>query len=513
MQKSAESHRGLQLAERMMFVCKKFLCLLLALLIVLAGCSTISDDTPAATNTQDPTISEPVIKQDSETSRNLEQDPGPMEPEPNTETDINTEAESAQSTEPVTPGELEPPTTESLEVHFLDVGQADSILVKAPGGVMLIDAGNNADADDVVSYLKNQGVSKIDVLVGTHPHEDHIGGLDAVIDTFDVSKIYMPKASTTTKTFEDVLLAIQRKGLKVTTPTAGSSFDLGSANCTILAPNSDTYDDLNDYSIVLKMEYGQTSFLFTGDAETASEQEMLQKKYDLKADVLKVGHHGSSSSTSPAFLKAVSPKHAVISVGKNNQYGHPDSVILNRLSVYGAEIYRTDESGTIIAISDGESITFDKQASPVKENAPPVDEENNQSSAPTQETVYITKTGEKYHKEGCRYLSKSKIPIDLSEAIASGYGPCSVCNPPVLSNRAETDNKTIAANNKNTKEENNTTNHTPIEKKEITVYITKTGEKYHTAGCSYLKKSKIPIELSDAKNNGYTPCSRCNPSR
>lgn len=512
MQKSAESHRGLQLAERVMFVCKKFLCLLLALLIVLAGCSTISDDTPAATNTQDPTISEPVIKQDSETSRNLEQDPGPMKPEPNTETDINTEAESAQSTEPVTPGELEPPTTESLEVHFLDVGQADSILVKAPGGVMLIDAGNNADADDVVSYLKNQGVSKIDVLVGTHPHEDHIGGLDAVIDTFDVSKIYMPKASTTTKTFEDVLLAIQSKGLKVTTPTAGSSFDLGNVKCIILAPIGNSYEDLNNYSIVLKLEYGQTSFLFTGDAETGSEQEILAAKYDLKADVLKVGHHGSSGSTSPAFLKAVSPKYAVISVGKNNQYGHPDSIILNRLSVYGAEIYRTDESGTIIAISDGKSITFDKQASPVKENAPPTIEENNQLTAQVQEnTVYITQTGEKYHRDGCRYLSKSKIPVDLSSAIASGYTPCSVCNPPEYSDSAEQKNsKTTSLI---TKEENKQINSNTTEENEVIVYITKTGEKYHTAGCSYLKKSKIPIELSDAKNNGYTPCSRCNPSR
>jgi competence protein ComEC len=285
------------------------------------------------------------------------------------------------------------------------------------------------------------------VVVGTHPHEDHIGGLDTVISNFGVEKIYMPKASSNTRTFEDVLLAIQDKGLKVTTPDPGSSFSLGQAEFTILAPNSGSYSDENNYSIVLKMVYGNTSFLFTGDAEEIPEKEMLSAGYDLDADVLKVGHHGSSYSTSDKFLTSVSPKYSIISVGTGNQYGHPAQSTLDKLTAAGVEIYRTDESGTIIATTDGSTISFDKKSSPVKPNAPPVTPKSTSvaeatpkpnvvptvvAPAPTEKnevTVYITDSGSKYHRDGCQYLKKSKTPISLEDAKKS-YGPCSKCNPP-----------------------------------------------------------------------------------
>ncbi|ANW98609.1 competence protein ComE [Thermoclostridium stercorarium subsp. thermolacticum DSM 2910] len=341
----------------------------------------------------------------------------------------------------------------TLKVHFIDVGQADCIFVQAPEKNMLIDAGNNADGDLITAYLKNLGINKIDVVVGTHPHEDHIGALDTVINTFEVGKVYMPKISHNTKTYEDVLLAIQKKGLKVNTATAGGALDLGkNVNAEILAPNSDNYDDLNNYSVVIKLTFGETSFLFTGDAEKVSEDEMLNKNYDLKADVLKVGHHGSSSSTSPAFLKAVSPKYAVISVGKDNQYGHPDSIILNRLKVAGVKTYRTDEAGTVIMESDGNNIKINTEKGRILQNptltpAPtpaakatgtPTPSPVPSTSASTQQkasetknvTVYITKTGSKYHSDNCRYLSESKIPISLKDAKEKGYSPCSVCKPP-----------------------------------------------------------------------------------
>lgn len=260
-----------------------------------------------------------------------------------------------------------------LEVHFIDVGQADSILIKtSKGNSMLIDAGNNADDDLVYSYLKSQGINTLDVVVGTHPHEDHIGGLDTVINNFSVNKIYMPKASSTTKTYEDVLLAIKNKGLKVTNPIAGSTFSIGDAKFTILAPNSSNYDDLNNSSIVLKMQYGSNSFLFTGDAEDVSERGMLNKGYDLSADVLKVGHHGSESSTTESFLKAVSPKYAIIMVGKGNSYGHPHNDVLNRLKTNNINVYRTDESGTIIATTDGKTISINKNPSAIKITKPSV---------------------------------------------------------------------------------------------------------------------------------------------
>ncbi|MBZ2174547.1 MBL fold metallo-hydrolase [Schnuerera sp. xch1] len=267
-------------------------------------------------------------------------------------------------------GENNNPTeAEDIEVHFIDVGQADSILIKSSTGKnMLIDAGNNDDEDLIYSYLKDKGIETLDVVVGTHPHEDHIGGLDTVINNFDVKKIYMPKVSNNTKTFEDVLLATKNKGLKITTPTSGDNFELGNAKCTMLAPNSSTYDELNNYSIVIKLEYEDTSFLFTGDAEGISEQEMLNKGYDLSADVLKVGHHGSESSTTELFLEAVSPKHAVIMVGKDNSYGHPHDIILQRLKENNINVYRTDKSETIIATTDGKDITIDKNALDIELN-------------------------------------------------------------------------------------------------------------------------------------------------
>jgi len=248
---------------------------------------------------------------------------------------------------------------DELKVHFIDVGQADSILIQeANGNNMLIDAGNNSDSDFVVNYIKEQGIDSLDYIIGTHPHEDHIGGLYAVINTFNVGKIIMPKVSNNTKTFEDVLMAVKNKNLKVTSPVSGQTYELGNATFKILGPNCDVYDSLNNYSIVIYLEFGETSFVFTGDAETESENEMIKNDYDLKADVLKAGHHGSTTSSSAAFIKAIAPKYSVISVGKDNSYGHPDSIILNRLKTMNVKVLRTDESGTIVFTSDGTNLTY-----------------------------------------------------------------------------------------------------------------------------------------------------------
>ncbi|NLM75491.1 MAG: MBL fold metallo-hydrolase [Clostridiaceae bacterium] len=251
------------------------------------------------------------------------------------------------------------PTGQKLKVHFIDVGQADSILIIQNNSTMLIDAGNNADSDLVTQYIKSKGITKLDYVIGTHPHEDHIGGLDAVINNFDIGTVIMPKVAANTRTFEDVVNAIKNKDLKVTAPVPLDEYDLGDAKFVILAPNSDNYEDLNDYSIVVKLTFGNNSFIFTGDAEAVSENEILSKGYNIKADVLKVGHHGSRSSTTENFLRKISPDYAVISVGKDNNYGHPSQEVLNLLKKENISVYRTDERGTIIAISDGNKLSFE----------------------------------------------------------------------------------------------------------------------------------------------------------
>lgn len=245
-----------------------------------------------------------------------------------------------------------------LKIHYIDVGQGDSILVQKNYSNMLIDTGTNDSTDKLVSYLKKQNIKKIDYLILTHPHEDHIGGADAVIKNFSIGKIYMPKVGTSTKTFRDVLMAMKDKGLKANEPELLETFKLGDANCIFYGPIDSKKGDLNTYSIVLKLTYGNTKFLFTGDAQAQNERAMISNGYDLSADVLKLGHHGSRTSTSNEFLDKVNPKYTVVSCGKGNDYGHPHKETVNKLKSRNLPLYRTDESGTIICTSDGKSINF-----------------------------------------------------------------------------------------------------------------------------------------------------------
>lgn len=246
----------------------------------------------------------------------------------------------------------------TLQVYFLDVGQGDSTLIVTPKHqYILIDAGNNDQGKNVVKYLTHLGVKTLDVMIATHPDADHIGGLDDVLKAFDVKEVYAPKVSHNTVTFEDFLTAVKNEGRTIKTAKAGVSLELEGINAEFLSPINDYGDELNDWSAVLKVTYKETSFLFAGDAEYSAEKDMLAGNSNLKADVLKVGHHGSKTSTSKAFADAVSPRYAIISVGKNN-YGHPDSGILARIKNINAVAYRTDKQGTITAVSDGKKITF-----------------------------------------------------------------------------------------------------------------------------------------------------------
>jgi competence protein ComEC len=244
-------------------------------------------------------------------------------------------------------------------VHYIDVGQGDSILIQVNNKNLLIDAGPKSDKNKLLNYLSNLKLDKLDYVIATHPHEDHIGNMADIINDYNVLAFYAPKVQSTTKTFEKMVDALKSKNLKINVIKKGTdTINLGeNTKITVFSPTKDFYEDLNNYSPVIKIEYGKTSFLFTGDAQKDVEKEILASNEDISADVLKVGHHGSSTSTTKAFLDKINPSIAVISVGQDNTYNHPNDGTIKRLSDNKVTIYRTDKDGTVILSSDGSKIT------------------------------------------------------------------------------------------------------------------------------------------------------------
>ena len=242
-----------------------------------------------------------------------------------------------------------------LRIHYLDVGQADATLIENNGKYMLIDAGNNEDGKLLVNYFKNLGIESFEYVVATHAHEDHIGGMDDILNNFKINNFYMPDVVTTTATFEDIVIAMEDNKLVYDTPKIGSSFGFEGCNFTVLSVSDDD-SDLNDTSIVLKLVYGTNKFLFMGDATEKIEGNILNLRVDLKTDVYKVAHHGSDYSNSISFLNKVRPEYSIISSGEGNSYGHPHSKVLNNLKKLNSTIYRTDKDGTVLVESDGKNI-------------------------------------------------------------------------------------------------------------------------------------------------------------
>ena len=249
-----------------------------------------------------------------------------------------------------------PPAEGEIRIHFIDVGQGDSILVQSTEHAVLIDAGPTVIGPGLASYLEQMGITVLNYVVATHPHADHIGGMPDILDRIRIMELWMPDTAHDTVTFERFLDAIERNNLEITTIQAGATLSAGPIQMTAVAPNSGGHENLNNYSIVLHMRHGQTSFLFTGDAEAISEREMIAAGWDLRADVLKVGHHGSRTSSTDEFLDAVDPFAAVIMLGADNQFGHPHQEVLDRFDERGIRIMRTDELGTIVLFTDGVEI-------------------------------------------------------------------------------------------------------------------------------------------------------------
>ncbi|SHH79191.1 competence protein ComEC [Clostridium collagenovorans DSM 3089] len=244
-----------------------------------------------------------------------------------------------------------------LRVHFIDVGQGDASLIQFNNKSILIDAGPDENSSNLIKYLKSCKVETLDYVIATHPHEDHIGAMDEVLDKFKVNNFIMPKTSDSSKYFEDMANSLMKHNITPIEAKKGVNFLLNDKiNCSIIAPNSSSYENLNDYSAVLKLTYNDLSFLFTGDAEAISENEMINNNYNLNSQILKVGHHGSNSSTSKNFLNNVKPKIAIISCAASNSYGHPSKEVLKYLSEFNVKILRTDREDTIVLSSDGTNI-------------------------------------------------------------------------------------------------------------------------------------------------------------
>ncbi|MBO4762563.1 MAG: MBL fold metallo-hydrolase [Lachnospiraceae bacterium] len=250
----------------------------------------------------------------------------------------------------------------TLEVHFLDVGQGDAALLICGGEAMMIDAGSNDSVDYVKKYLDGQGIKKLKYAVGTHCDSDHVGGLDEILSDFEVETLMVPDQERDTKSYKDVMKNKSKAG-KTVIPKVGDTFTLGDATLTVFAPARNDYEESNDYSIVLRLDHGEDSFLFTGDAQEESEKEMLAAGLDVHVDVLKVSHHGSKKSSIRQFLEAVVPQYAVVSCAKDNDYGHPHAPVLKRLRILGVQLFRTDEQGTIVCYSDGHSPAWNKDPS------------------------------------------------------------------------------------------------------------------------------------------------------
>ena len=317
-----------------------------------------------------------------------------------------------------------PTAADGLTVYFLDVGQADSALVVCDGAAMLIDGGNVADAQYVVSALAQRGVTALQTVVATHCDEDHCGGLAGVLAKYPAERVLCSVTEYDTKAFSDFVKYADAQGRAIEQPQPGERWALGGAEVTVLGPLRD-YEDNNENSVVLRIDYGETSFLFTGDIGLAAEDELVESGADLSATVLKVAHHGSRGSSGYVFLRAAAPQYGVISVGADNSYGHPTEQALSRLRDADVQLYRTDLQGTVTASSDGKTVTFTTERAATAEQINPTIQ-----NAPT---AYIGNThSEVFHSDACGSLPReqNRVTFDsYEEALKAGYRPHKACLP------------------------------------------------------------------------------------
>lgn len=422
----------------------KWIAALLAIVLLLSGCSVSTFD-EATEPTENLNLTEtttatsaPTEAPTATTAVLTTQTKAPT----TTPTTVPTKAPTINSTPTTTP--TTPPARSSFSIHFIDVGQADAALVECDGHYMLIDGGNKADSNVIYSVLKKAAVPKLDIVVGTHAHEDHIGGLPGAFNYTTADLTLCPVKSFDSNAFEDFAKYAEQKGNGITVPKVGNTYPLGSSTVKILGVNSD--NEANNTSIVLRIDYGKTSFLFTGDAEREAEQIILDSGADLKATVLKVGHHCSKTSTCYPFLRAIMPEYAVVSVGQKNSYGHPDEGTLSRLRDADVKLFRTDLQGDIYCTSDGKEVSFSvtknadadvfsgigQNSTQTKPTTAPTTKPTTKpttqpTTTPVADMVWIPKTGSKYHRSSSCSNMKNPSKVTRSQAINWGYEPCKKC--------------------------------------------------------------------------------------
>ena len=345
----------------------------------------------------------------------------------------------------------------SFEIHFIDVGEADAALVLCDGKAMLIDGGNAEDSSLIYSYLKSHSLKHLDYIVCSHAHEDHVGGLAGALNYASADHALCPVTSYDSKAFKSFVSYLEKQKVSITVPSAGDKFSLGSASVQILGPVTTDEDDPNNSSIILRIVYGDTSFLFTGDAEREEEQAVLASGRTLDSTVLKVGHHGSDTSTTYPFLREVMPEYAVISVGKDNSYGHPTENTLSRLRDADVKVFRTDLQGDVVCQSDGKSVTFTVErnadadtlsnagsgsagakqtaAADTKDTETSRVKETQTAPAPAGTDYVLNTNTHKFHYPSCSSVkqmkdkNKSFYTGTREEVISMGYDPCKRCNP------------------------------------------------------------------------------------
>lgn len=409
---------------------KRILCGVLALLLFFAGCAPLPAADPTGASTAVPTGTTEATAPETQATQS---------------------ATTAPTEDTTTPSA---PENSTFSIHFIDVGQADSALVLCDGKALLIDGGNAEDSNLLYTYLKRLNLKHLDYVVASHAHEDHVGGLAGALNFASVGTAYCPVTTYDAKAFTNFTKALAKHDVAITVPNAGDSFMLGSATCSVLAVNTDDTDP-NNTSIVLRIVYGSTSFLFTGDAEIPVEQAILDSGADIRSTVLKVGHHGSDSSTGYLWLREIMPQYAVISVGKDNTYGHPTETVLSRLRDARITTFRTDLQGDILCTSDGTAVTFTVKRNPDANVFAELGESGTQQTEPVQTqppeteppappptepkdtgTDYVANTNsKKFHYPSCSSAKQIKASNrwdfhgTRDELIRMGYDPCKRCYP------------------------------------------------------------------------------------